>query len=172
VSRAFVKEDDTGPPGQGLPERPVSDHPNYVTPEGLAALEREAGELQARRLDLLARGDDAMAAEELPHVDRDLRYYAARLGSAIVVDPSAQPAGEVAFGAAVTVKGEGGEQTFTIVGEDEADLAALKVSYVSPLAEALMGAHVGDRVTWHRPAGDLELTVERIAYDGADPGAG
>ena len=57
-------------------------------------------------------------------------------------------------------------------GCDSADLAALKVSYVSPLAEALMGAHVGDRVTWHRPAGDLELTVERIAYDGADPGAG
>lgn len=166
MSRAFVKEDDTGAPGQNLPERPVSDHPNYVTPSGLAALEREAGELEARRLELLARGDDPMALEELRYVDRDLRYYAARLESAIVVDPAGQPADEVAFGAAVTVTGAEGERTFTIVGEDEADLAALKVSYVSPLAEALMGARVGDRVVWRRPAGDLELTVKAIAYDG------
>ncbi len=167
MSRAFVKEDDAGATGQDLPERPLSEHPNHVTPEGLDALQREAGELQARRLELLAREDDAMAEEELRHVDRDLRYYAARLESAIVVDPTAQPAGEVAFGAAVTVTDEGGERTFTIVGEDEADVAALKVSHVSPLAEALLGARVGDRVVWRRPAGDLELTVKRIAYDRA-----
>lgn len=165
MSRAFVKEDDAGAPGQDLPERPVGEHPNYVTPKGFAALEREAGELEARRLELLAREDDAMAGEELRHVDRDLRYYAARLESAIVVDPADQPADEVAFGAAVTVSSVEGERTFTIVGEDEADLAVLKVSHVSPLAAALMGAHVGDRVLWRRPAGDLELTVERIAYD-------
>ena len=70
----------------------------------------------------------------------------------------------------MTVTGEEGERTFTIVGEDEADLATLKVSYVSPLAEALLGAHVGDRVVWHRPAGDLELTVTAIAYDGSAGG--
>ena len=139
-----------------------------MTAAGLAALERAAGELQARRLELLALGDDPVAEEELRYVDRDLRYYAARLDSAIVVDPAGQPADEVAFGAAVTVTGEGGERTFTIVGEDEADLAALKVSYVSPLAEALLEVRVGERVVWRRPAGDLELTVTRIAYDGAD----
>jgi transcription elongation factor GreB len=166
MSRAFVKESDAGAPEQDLPERPVSEHPNYVTPAGLAELERRAGELEARRLELLARGDDPMAAQELQHVDRDLRYYAARVESAIPVDPSGQPDDEVAFGAAVTVTGEGGERTFTIVGEDEADLATLKVSYVSPLAEALIGARVGDRVVWLRPAGDLELTVTAIAYDG------
>ena len=166
MSRAFVKEPDAGAPGQDLPERPVSEHPNYVTPAGLAALQRRAGELQARRLELLALGDDPGAGEELEHVDRDLRYHTARLESAILVDPVAQPGDEVAFGATVTVAGEGGERTFTIVGEDEADLATLRVSYVSPLAEALLGAHVGDRVVWHRPAGDLELTVTAIAYDG------
>ena len=58
------------------------------------------------------------------------------------------------------------ERTFTIVGEDEADLAALKVSYVSPLADALIGSRVGDRVVWRRPAGDLELTVKQISYNG------
>jgi transcription elongation factor GreB len=157
MSRAFVKEPDAGAPGQDLPEKPVSEHPNYVTPAGLATLERRAGELQARR-------------QELEHVDRDLRYHTARLESAIMVDPAAQPGDEVAFGAAVTVAGEGGERTFTIVGEDEADLATLRVSYVSPLAEALLGAHIGDRVVWHRPAGDLELTVTAIAYDGSAGG--
>ena len=55
-------------------------------------------------------------------------------------------------------------RTFAIVGEDEADLKELKVSYVSPLAEALTGAHVGDEVVWQRPAGDLRLTVTGIAY--------
>jgi transcription elongation GreA/GreB family factor len=170
MSRAFVKEPDSGAPDLDLPERPVSEHPNYVTPAGLAELERRAGELQARRLELLALGEDALAGDELRHVDRDLKYFAARIESAIVVDPAAQPSGEVAFGAAVTVTGEGGERTFTIVGEDEADLASLKVSFVSPLAEALMGAGVGDRVLWRRPAGDLELTVTAIAYDGRSAG--
>lgn len=170
MSRAFVKEEDAGAPGQDLPDRPVSEHPNYVTPAGVAALSRQVGELETRRLELLALGDDPMAAEELLHVDRDLRYFQARLETAIPVDPAGQPAGQVAFGAAVTVTGEGGEWTYTIVGEDEADLAALKVSHLSPLAEALIGARVGDRVVWRRPAGDLELTVRAIAYDGSSEG--
>ncbi len=166
MSRAFVKEQDSGAPGQDLPERPVSEHANYVTPEGLAALEREAGALETRRLELLALGDDAMAGEELAHIDRDVRYVTARIESAILVDPATQPADEVAFGAAVTVTSTDRERTFTIVGEDEADLAALKVSYVSPLAAALLGSRVGDRVVWRRPAGDLELTVKQISYNG------
>lgn len=166
MSRAFVKEPDSGAPDLDLPERPVSEHPNYVTPAGLAELERRAGEVEARRLELLALGDDPLNADDLRHVDRDLKYYAARIESAILVDPAAQPVDEVAFGAAVTVTDAGGERTFTIVGEDEADLATLKVSHVSPLAEALMGARVGERVVWRRPAGDLELTVTAIAYDG------
>ena len=170
MSRAFVKEEDSGAPGPDLPARPVSEHPNYVTPAGLAELRSRAGELEARRLELLGGADEAMAAEELLHVDRDLRYYATRIESAIPVDPADQPGDEVAFGAAVTVTGEGTKRTFTIVGEDEADLATLKVSYVSPLAEALIGAHVGDRVVWRRPAGDLELTVTAIAYDGDGAG--
>lgn len=166
MSRAFVKEPDSGAPDLDLPERPVSEHPNYVTPAGLAELERRAGEVEARRLELLALGDDPLNADDLRHVDRDLKYYATRIESAILVDPAAQPVDEVAFGAAVTVTDAGGERTFTIVGEDEADLATLKVSHVSPLAEALMGARVGERVVWRRPAGDLELTVTAIAYDG------
>jgi transcription elongation GreA/GreB family factor len=162
MNRAFVKEPDEGAPAEGLPERQISDHDNYVTPAGLRELETRVGELETRRLELLD-GDDL--ADELAHVDRDLRYFTTRLESAILVDMSRQPRRKVAFGAAVTVGQPGGDRrTFTIVGEDEADLRQGKISYASPLAEALVDARVGTTVLWRRPAGDLELTVEEIDY--------
>lgn len=163
MSRAFVKEPDEGAPVEGLPERQISEHPNYVTPVGLKQLEARVGALETRRLELLEQDDDPEG--ELDYVDRDLRYYTARLESAIPVDLARQPRRKVAFGAAVTVSRNGGErQTFTIVGEDEADLKEGKISYVSPLAEALLEARVGKKVLWRRPAGNLELTVEEIDY--------
>lgn len=161
MNRAFVKEPDEGLPSESLPERQISEHPNYVTPAGLRELEDTIGELQSRRLELLE--DDPTG--ELAHVDRDLRYYVARIESAIRVDMARQPRRKVAFGAAVTVSQPGGKRrTFRIVGEDEADLKEDKISYVSPLAEALLEARVGTSVLWQRPAGDLELTVEAIDY--------
>ena len=162
MNRAFVKEPDEGAPAEGLPERQVSEHPNFVTPAGLKQIEIRVGELERRRLELLD-GDDP--AGELAYVDRDLRYYTARLESAIVVDMARQPRRKVAFGAAVTVSQNGGDRrTFTIVGEDEADLTEGKISYVSPLAEALLDARVGKTVLWRRPAGNLKLTIEEIDY--------
>jgi transcription elongation GreA/GreB family factor len=162
MNRAFVKEPDEGAPAEGLPERQISEHPNYVTPAGLRQLEAKVGELETRRLELL---DEDDLEGELAYVDRDLRYYTARLESAILVDPARQPRRKVAFGAAVTVSQNGGDlRTFTIVGEDEADLKEGKISFVSPLAEALLEARVGKTVLWRRPAGDLKLTVEEIDY--------
>jgi len=164
MSRAFVKEPDEGAPVEGLPERQISDHPNYVTPAGLRQLEDKVGELETRRLALLD-GEDDLAREQLVYVDRDLRYYTARLESAVPVAMNRQPRRKVAFGAAVSVSQNGGEsRTFTIVGEDEADLKVGKISYVSPLAEALIDARVGKTVLWRRPAGNIELTVEAIEY--------
>ncbi len=164
MSRAFVKEPDEGAPAEGLPERQISEHPNYVTPAGLQQLKDKIGELETRRLELLDGGDD-LAREQLVYVDRDLRYYTARLESATPVAMSRQPRRKVAFGAAVTVSQNGGDRrTFTIVGEDEADLKEGKISYVSPLAEALIDARVGKTVLWRRPAGNLQLTVEAIEY--------
>jgi transcription elongation GreA/GreB family factor len=163
MNRAFVKEPDEGAPAEGLPERQVSEHPNYVTPAGLKQLEEEVGRLETRRLELLEQDDDP--ADELTYVDRDLRYFTARLESAVPVDMGRQPRRKVAFGAAVTVSQPSGKrQTFTIVGEDEADLKEGKISYVSPLAEALIDARTGKTVLWRRPAGDIQLTVERIDY--------
>jgi transcription elongation GreA/GreB family factor len=162
MSRAFVKEPDEGAPAEGLPERQISEHENLVTPAGLQQLEARVGALETRRLELLE-GDDP--AGELAYVDRDLRYFTARLESAVVVDLARQPRRKVAFGAAVTVSQNGDRrQTYTIVGEDEADPEAGKISYVSPLAEALLDARVGKTVLWRRPAGNLRLTVEKIDY--------
>ncbi len=163
MSRAFVKEPDEGAPAEDLPERQISDHPNYVTPAGMRQLQAKVGELETRRLDLL--DDDAMARERRAYIDRDLRYYTARLESAIPVDLRRQARRKVEFGAAVTVSQNGGQhRTFAIVGEDEADLKQGKISYVSPLAEALLEARVGATVLWRRPAGDIDLTVEGIEY--------
>jgi len=164
MSRAFVKEPDEGAPDEGPPERQISDRPNYVTPAGLRQLRERVGELETRRLRLLD-DEDAGAQDELAFIDRDLRYFAARLESAIPVDLARQPRRKVAFGAAVTVTQSNGERrTFTIVGEDEADLKEGKISYASPLAEALLEARVGATVLWRRPAGNLDLTIGSIDY--------
>jgi transcription elongation factor GreB len=166
MSQAFVKEPDEGAPEEGLPERQISDHPNYVTPAGLRQLEQKVGELEERRLELLAaENDDSLAQGQLDYVDRDLRYFTRRFETAILVDPRRQPRRMVRFGAAVTVIEPGGaRRTFTIVGEDEADLQVGKISYVSPLAEALLEARVGATVLWRRPAGNRELTIAAIDY--------
>lgn len=162
MSRAFVKEDDDGP--EEIPERRISEHPNYVTPGGLEQLRAQVAELEQRRLNMAER-DDAAAENELRHVERDLRYFVARAERAIVVDPAAQPRDRVAFGATVTVREpDGAVERYTVVGEDEADLERLTVSWVSPLGKVLTGARVGDTVEWRRPAGALRLTVEKIEY--------
>jgi transcription elongation GreA/GreB family factor len=138
MSRAFVKESDTA--AAVLPERPVSAHPNLVTPEGLAAIEREIDRLGAAHADAAAAGDNAAIAA----VTRDLRYWTARRTNAQVVAPLAE-SDTVQFGSTVTVRRDDGrEQKFRIVGEDEAEPSRGTLSYVSPLARALFGKAVGD----------------------------
>jgi transcription elongation factor GreB len=169
MSRAFVKEDDDQPDGP-LPDRPVSEHPNYVTPGGLAKLEGRRVELEAERLELARRAaaSDEGARDRLRYVERDLRYLRVRLDSAIVVKPGPSAPEAVAFGATVRVREPGGDvRRYTIVGEDEADPDASLVSWVSPLARVLEGARVGETVTWRRPAGDLVLTIEALEQTGA-----
>jgi transcription elongation factor GreB len=165
MSRGFVKEDDLEHAGTDLPERPLSEHPNYVTPLGLQQLQQQAEQLEQERQSLAPRKEDPVVNQRLGMVERDLRYFQARLEQVIVVEPTAQPSDKVLFGATVTVEDEDGEsQIFTIVGEDEADIAANKVSWVSPLARALLGHKVGDSVTWKRPAGNMTLEITNIDY--------
>jgi transcription elongation factor GreB len=166
MSRAFVKEDSEDRMGEELPERPVSSQPNYVTHAGIAQLRARVDGLQAE-LARLKQAGEAMDRPRRSQVERDLRYFQAKLDGAIVVEVSAQPGDEVRFGAQVEAEDEaGGHHRFTIVGEDEADVAEGKVSWLSPLAKALMGSRVGDTVTWQRPVGATALEVLAIRYQG------
>lgn len=143
MSVAFTRESDLEAAAAHLPDRPISAHPNLVTVSGLAALDAA-----------LAKARAAYAAAQLGNVQadrsamaqatRDLRYYSARRASAQLMETPADPQ-IVQFGTCVTLDREDGRlQMFRIVGEDEADPAAGSVSYVSPLAHAVMGKKVGD----------------------------
>lgn len=153
--------DDAGRP-EAVPERPQSPHPNYVTPAGLRQLEALAADLFVRRDRLLEAGKLA-DPQELATVQRDLRWVEGRLQRAIRVDSQVQPTDRVRFGMTVEVQDEEGRlETYSIVGEDEADAALGKISWVSPLAEALLHAEPGDEVVWRRPAGKKRLEVLAI----------
>jgi transcription elongation factor GreB len=164
LSRAFVKGDDSDLSGEELPERPVSPYPNYVTAHGLAQLRTKYDGLVARHAQLKAAAED-FDKPKLTEIERDLRYFSQRLESAILVDVDNEPRDEVHFGATVKAEDDDGSvHEFTIVGEDEADVATGKVSWLSPLAKALIGAKTGDTVKWRRPAGDAELEILDIQY--------
>ena len=169
MSRGFVKEDDLEHAGTDVPERQLSLHTNYVTVNGYAQLEKLAAELEKQCKLLSAKKEDAAAIAQLAVINRDLRYVAARLENAQVVKKMAtKPDGsaeQVLFGATVTVEDEdGASHTYEIVGEDEADIKANKVSWVSPLAKALIGHKVGDSVVWARPAGNVVLEIIALNY--------
>ena len=149
MSRAFVKEVEYKI--NDLADRPVSMHPNYVTAEGLAAIERTLGRFEAANKAAIAKNRTAMAATQ-----RELRYWIARRSTAKVVEPTADKS-KVQFGATVTVRRDDGRsQTFRIVGEDEAEPARGTVSYVSPLARAVLGGIVGETV--EVPGGAATIT--------------
>lgn len=164
MSRAFVKED------SAVPEEPVrrqpSGRPNYVTPAGLAALKRRAEELSALRARLLAgKKSGEQRPLDLQQAEYDLAYYEGQVKSARLVDNSASGAADVRFGAAVKVREAAGtEKEYSIVGEDEADAAAGKLNWASPLAAALLGRKAGDRVTLERRGGNLGLEIISVRY--------
>ena len=123
MSRAFVKGDDSDLSGEELPERPVSPHPNYVTALGMAQLRAKYEALLAHHAQLKAAAED-FDKPKLTEIERDLRYFSQRLDSAILVDVENEPRDEVHFGATVKAEtGDGEVHEFTIVGEDEADVA-------------------------------------------------
>ncbi|MBI3045595.1 MAG: GreA/GreB family elongation factor [Betaproteobacteria bacterium] len=166
MSRAFTKESTDDLVAGELPERPLSAHSNYVTPHGLEQLQARARELQESHEKLAGLSEeDSAAKHKLREVERDQRYFNAQLERAVVVDPAGQPRDEVHFGATVGIRDEDGKaHRFTIVGDDEADVTAGRISWASPLAKAMMGAKVGDTVKWFRPAGDSEVEIVEIHY--------
>jgi transcription elongation GreA/GreB family factor len=144
MSVAFTKEEDSESAAADLPDRPISPHPNLVTAAGLAQLEAELAAARAAYTAAQASGEVGADRTAMARATRDLRYYSARRASAqlVTVDPTSD---KVQFGRTVTFEREDGRrQTYTIVGEDEADPSAGSISYIAPLARALMGKTVGD----------------------------
>jgi transcription elongation GreA/GreB family factor len=160
MSVAFTREESAETAAEvGLPDRPVSPHPNLVTATGLKALEKALAEAQAA-YDAAQRIEDVNERRRAAApAFRDMRYFAARVRSAQSVAP--QAVGDtVAFGNRVTFRrGDGRLQVFRIVGEDEADPRSGSISYASPVARLLMGKAVGDVAV----LGDDEIEVLAIA---------
>jgi transcription elongation factor GreB len=135
MSRAFVNEDLVAP--EPPPEKVISTARNLVTAEGLRQIEAKLAELGAA---LPGAGNDMKVV-----IERDLRYWRARHASAELGAPPVDPE-EIGFGSTVTIRRGGKTETLQIVGEDEAEPADGKLSWVSPLAQALLGLGAGDEV--------------------------
>ena len=153
MSRAFINEDLlTG----DILDRPISAHPNYVTATGLNEIELA---LKAARHNhgLAQVGSDRA---ELAKTSSELRYWSARRESArlLAPDPSRKC---VQFGSTVAIVRDGRRQRFQIVGEDEADPSKGKISYVSPLARAIVNKEVGETAE----VGDSEVEILAISLD-------
>jgi transcription elongation GreA/GreB family factor len=141
---AFTREEDYESQAADLPDRPVSAHPNLVTASGLAAIEAELSAARTAYAQAQSEGGISADRTAMARATRDLRYWSSRRASAQLTEPQGG-ADKVLFGRTVEFEREDGRrQSFRIVGEDEADPAKGSVSYVSPLARALMGKAVGD----------------------------
>lgn len=142
---AFVKEESAEAAAETqLPDREISKHPNLVTEEGLKALETALEAARAAVQATLAIEDVNERRRQAAAPSRDLRYFAARVGSARVM-PRPETFDTVAFGCTVTFsRDDGRTQTFRIVGEDEADPSTGSISFASPMGRFLLGKAVGE----------------------------
>ena len=172
MSRGFVKEDDAQtppliPPRAALPLGVT----NYVTPTGLEQLRAELAALEAERSAAEAdRSNETDRTRRLSLLNGRLALLTERLGSAKVIDPRTQPAGEVRFGATVVLRTLSGgrvgqERRFTIVGVDEADVAAGKIGFVAPIARALIGAKTGETVALQLGPKAEVVEVQSVEYN-------
>ena len=164
MSRAFVKED-AEDPGEPVKRQP-SGKPNYVTPAGLEAIKVRAAELAWLRAGLVSKQRlDEPRSLALRQAELDIEYYETQIKRAILVDNRGLAAADVRFGATVSVREpEGVVKEYRIVGEDEADAAAGKLNWGSPLAGALLGAGPGARVMLARKTGAIELEIVSVSY--------
>jgi transcription elongation factor GreB len=182
MSKAFTKESD-GDDEDDLPEDmgglPATAK-NYMTPEGFARMRDELNTLMRKERpeivkvvtwaagngDRSENGDYIYGKKRLREIDRRVRYLSKRLANAEVVDPAKRAkTNQVFFGATVTTaNAEDKERTVKIVGVDEVDLTKGHVSWISPIAKALLRAQEGDVVRLRTPAGEEELEIVKVSY--------
>lgn len=183
MSKAFVKEDSTsegdddGQEASGL-QLPAGTK-NYITPAGAERLRAEHKHLldverpevvrvvswAAGNGDRSENGDYIYGKRRLREIDRRLRFLSKRMANMEIVDPAKQSASRVLFGAQVTVEDEAGAQkTYRIVGVDEVNPSTGDISWISPMARALLNHVVGDVVTVKSPAGERDYEIIAIEY--------
>ncbi|MEK6245491.1 MAG: transcription elongation factor GreB [Pseudomonadota bacterium] len=183
MSKAFVREseDDDEEPLAGQAPTPVR---NYISPAGYARLKAELKQLvelerpevvrtvswAAKNGDRSENGDYLYGKKRLREIDRRVRFLIKRLETAEVVDSAGRDMDQIFFGSTIRMKTrtDGRERTVTIVGLDEVDPAKGRVSWISPVAKALIKAREGDKVLLKTPAGPEELEVLEVRYDPID----
>lgn len=187
MSKAFTKESDGGDQEQDQDEAVENRIPagskNYMTPACAERLKEELKRLlyaerpevvrtvawAASNGDRSENGDYIYGKRRLREIDRRIRFLTKRLDAAEVIDPAAQSSERVLFGATVTVADEDGKKrVYSIVGIDESDPKRGRVSWISPIARALLNAAEGDAVTLHTPKGEEELEILKIEYRALD----
>jgi transcription elongation factor GreB len=180
MSKAFVKDDAQEPDSPDIPDAPAvpPGGKNYITPAGFARLQAEKKQLldvdrpavvktvawAASLGDRSENADYIYGKRRLREIDRRVRFLIKRLESAEIVHSSGRDTDQVFFGARVRVKGASGERTVRIVGVDEVDPANGCVSWVSPIARALIKAREGDVVRLRTPAGEEQLEILEVDY--------
>lgn len=184
MNKAFVRESDDDDDELQQPPDIPSGTRNYITPAGHARLKEEFEHLVKRErphvVEIVAwaasngdrseNGDYIYGKRRLREIDRRIRFLTKRLDIAEVVDPLRQGDNDqIFFGARVTVADEDGqESTYTIVGVDEADVARGRVSWISPLARALIKSREGDSIRFQSPLGIRELEIVEVLYQTID----
>ena len=166
MSRGFIKEDDQEdipivPQRAFLPDGV----PNFVTPAGMEQLLAEKQMLIREREDLSISNENERRIA-VNFINAKLQLLNDRITEARVVDPKGEPRDEIRFGSVVTLKNEGSGkiQTFQIVGVDEADIAKGKISFISPLAKALINKKSGDKITLKLDRGETVFKIVEIDY--------
>ena len=166
MSRGFVREGDQEE-APLVPQRAYlpAGVANFVTREGMDQLLKEKDELIREREDPGTTDENEKRIAQ-NYLNAKLQLLNERIADARIVEITGQPPEEVTFGAKVTLKAvvSGNVQTFRIVGVDEADVAKGKVSFISPLAKALINKKSGDRITLKRDKEDTVLEIVEVSY--------
>ncbi len=170
MSKAFTRESDDAPEPPIRPRPPSLLPPgmkNYLTADGARRVQAELDRLtQVERPRLATAVDDPDARRQLQILDQQIQHCHQTLGTAVVVAPPSPPWEQVRFGATVTVRSSSSEETrYRMVGLDETDADRGWVSWLSPIARALLNAHLGQRVRFKFPSGEAELEIVRIEYE-------
>ena len=180
MSKAFVREseDDEAPALEPAPP-PAR---NYISPAGYARLKAELKALveaerpevvrtvswAAKNGDRSENGDYLYGKKRLREIDRRVRFLIKRLESAEVVDAAGREGDQIFFGSTIRIRTQAEEKTVTIVGVDETDTAKGRISWISPVAKALLKAREGDKVTLKTPGGVEQLEILEVRYDPID----